>query len=125
MSVGIGFFLFGPSGINACRERPQGMPGARRSRNPSGTQAPIWLTATEGRPLTGIPGDGAHGGREPVATTKLGGDEVSIFAESFAQSGDLNLQVVLGDSDPRPHTAQEFGLGDQRSVGFDQRKKEI
>ena len=102
-----------------------GTPSVRWSRNPSGTQPLTLLAAAECLPLTSIPGDGAHGSREPVATTKLGGDEVSIFAESFAQSGDLNLQVVLCDNDPGPHTAQEFGLGDQRSVGFYQRKKEI
>lgn len=78
------------------------------------------------RALTSTPGDGrANRGSEPVAAAELGADKVAVFAESLAQCGDLNLQVLLRDNDARPHTAHKLVLGDQRSVGLQQDEKEI
>ena len=58
------------------------------------------------RVLTSIRGeDGANGGSEPVAAAELGPDKFAVFAKSFAQQGDLNLQVLLRDDDAWPPTA--------------------
>ena len=78
------------------------------------------------RALASTPGDGrADCGSEPVAAAELGTDKVAIFAESLAQCGNLNLQVLFRDDDARPHTPHKLVLGDQRSVGLQQDEEEI
>jgi hypothetical protein len=78
------------------------------------------------RALTSTPGDGrANCPGEAVAAAELSADKVAVFAKGLAQRGDLNLQVLLRDNDPRPHTADELVLGDQRSVGLEQDQEEI
>ena len=53
--------------------------------------------------MTSTPGDGrADWGSEPVAAAELGPDKVAVFAKSFAQRGDLNLQVFFRDNDAWP-----------------------
>lgn len=37
----------------------------------------------------------------------------------------MDLQVLFGDNDARPHMAEEFVFGDQRSVGLQQDQEEI
>jgi hypothetical protein len=72
------------------------------------------------------PGDSrANWGSEPVAAAELSADKVTVFAESLAQRGDLNLQIFLRDNDAWPHTAHELVFGDQRSVGLQQDQEEI
>jgi len=78
------------------------------------------------RALTSTPGDGrADWGSEPVAAAELGPDKVATFAKSFAQRGDLNLQVFFRDNDAWPHTAHKLVFGDQRSVGLQQDQEKI
>jgi hypothetical protein len=78
------------------------------------------------RALASTPGDGrADCGSEPVAAAELGADKVAVFAESLAQCGNLNLQVLFRDDDARPHTPHKLVLGDQRSVGLQQDEEEI
>src|SRR5712691_12595769 len=78
------------------------------------------------RALTTTPGDGgANCGSEPIAAAELSADKVAIFTKSLPQRGDLNLQVLFGNNDACPHTADELVLGDQRSVGLQQDQEEI
>jgi hypothetical protein len=78
------------------------------------------------RALTSTPGDDrANCGSEAVAAARLGADKVAVLPKSLAQRGDLNLQVLLRDSDAWPHTAHELVFGDERSVGLQQDQEEI
>src|SRR6266851_185746 len=78
------------------------------------------------RALASTPADDrANCGSEPVAAAELSADQVAVFAESLAQRGDLNLQVLLRHDDAWPHTAEELVFGDQRSVGLQQNQKNI
>ena len=76
--------------------------------------------------LTSTPGDGrANCGSEPVAAAELGPDKVAVFAKSFAQRGDLNLQVLLRDNNAWPNTGHKLVFGDQRSVALQEDQQEI
>jgi len=81
---------------------------------------------TSRRPLTSAPRHGRpNSGREPIAATEIGADEVAVFAKSLAQREDLNLQVLLRDNNAWPHPAQELVFGDQLAVGRQQDQEKI
>jgi len=64
-------------------------------------------------------------GSKPVPPAKFRADQIAVVAKSFAQLKDLNLQILVGDNDPWPHTAHKLVFGDQRSVGPQQDEEEI
>ncbi len=41
-----------------------------------------------------------------------------VVAKRLAQRADLDLQVLLGDGNARPHTGEKLIFGDQRSVSL-------
>ena len=52
-------------------------------------------------------------------------DKVTIFAESFAQRVDLDLQVLVRDNSGWPRTADELVLGNQLAVAVHQHQQDF
>jgi hypothetical protein len=86
----------------------------------------LWRAPASCRALTITRGESrTNCGGEPVAAAEFGPDKIALFAESLAQQGDLNLQVLLRDNDAWPHATHELFFGDERSVGLYQGQEEI
>ena len=76
--------------------------------------------------LTSTRGEGrTNRSSEAVAAAELGPDKFAVFAKSFAQRGDLDLEVLFRDNDAWPHAVHELFFGDERSVGLYQGQEEI
>ena len=98
-------------------------PNGTLDKRPSSRPAPVALQC---RGLTGSPAVCRTDRRgKPVTQAEIRSDKAAIIAESFAQGRDLNLQVLLGDEDAWPDTAQEILLADQCTIGLEQYKEEI
>jgi hypothetical protein len=78
------------------------------------------------RALTSTRGEGrTNRSSEAVAAAELGPDKFAVVAKSFAQRGDLDLEVLFRDNDAWPHAVHELFFGDERSVGLQQDQKEV
>jgi hypothetical protein len=62
---------------------------------------------------------------EAITAAKVRVDELAVSAKRFAQSGDLNLQILFRHYDARPHLVEQFVFRDQHSVSFQQSHQEV
>ena len=60
-----------------------------------------------------------------VAPAELRADKITALAESLAQRRDLDLQILLGDDDAWPGSAQQLLLADQCTIRFEQDEEQI
>src|SRR5215472_14818318 len=66
-----------------------------------------------------------HRSGKSVAAAELRADKITALAEGFAQRGYLDLQILLGDNDAWPDSAQQLFLCYQRTIRFEQDDEQI
>ena len=60
-----------------------------------------------------------------VAAAEFRADKITALAEGLSKRGDLDLQILLGDSHAQPGPAQQLLLGDQCTIRFEQDEEQI